>query len=1020
KINMRDERNMKNTRKIILATALVTVLILVSAVNATDDIDNGIDNTISEKTSTQASPIVKKETTTNNSMEDKKVKEKEIQENKTDKSTKQDPVTIDGVTYSNVIENQVFDCEENLIQIEITENTFINNCIFTDDDWGRAYLENYATCYINNTKIQSDYNPISIANLETTSKMIINNSIICGLTNDGELFIYNSTLNGYESYKGDLCLYGISKTVIDELTILGPDFRVENTTYTKGTIYTNNTQVISKFEELNIPGITIVSGDGNDEENNITIENQTITEPNTNDKNTTYINCSLNSKITNYANLTLLNCTLNTTIVNKGILIIDDNCILGEGLILDNDDGEIITNDSYRLIPYMPKLKGNYTFENMIITDKIINNGNLSFINCSFSNNNMITSFSKSDGFLIENNGNMSMIGCVVENNVFNTSESQQYLWNHPICGAVANNGNLIINNCTFRNNSVGYAMITDKEEQYHYDYGVSVGDASCIYNNGGNLSINDTIFENNYAGKDAGAILSTNNYTSSHTLNSEANLYINNTRFINNTATGSGGAISIGSGEQSESIPGGECEIENCEFTDNKVLISINGGNHYGGAIKTRDATVTIHTTTFNDNTITAQSQSWGSNIGTTIGSTNRANYNITLDQCTFNTNNTGTISIDNQGTLSLTSNTINSISIKSPKIIAYNNTLNNSYINIDNNIFGQALAQIYNNTIANQSGITISNLNATNRSIHDNTYLNAGINDELTLNIPNNIYTDEPITITGQYTINNPEYYDADILEQNKFNIYINEELVETIDELEFTITPTDSNMILTVQPTISQTRRSEFLQSSTLNITLDDITATIGETTQLTAQITLITDDTPMEVNTGRVYFKVNGKILRDTDTGRILYADVTDNTATMDYLVPKTWNEETEVTAIFTGNDDLPQKTSNTVNPTITTPETSETEFTVADTTATAGSEVTITVTTKNLNDGKVVLKVNGKTVKTTDGKLYAKVIGDTTTFTYTVPKTYKAGYYDIKAVYTYGANKLGSEGKLIIE
>ncbi|RAP43807.1 MAG: hypothetical protein BZ136_09345 [Methanosphaera sp. rholeuAM74] len=191
---------------------------------------------------------------------------------------------------------------------------------------------------------------------------------------------------------------------------------------------------------------------------------------------------------------------------------------------------------------------------------------------------------------------------------------------------------------------------------------------------------------------------------------------------------------------------------------------------------------------------------------------------------------------------------------------------------------------------------------------------------------------------------------------------------------------------------------------------------MTATIGETTVLTATITT-SEET--EVNTGRVYFKVNGKILRDTDTGRILYADVTDGTATLDYQVPKTWNEETTIEAVFSGNDELPQVTSNTVNPTIATPETHEAEFAVADVTDTAGSEVTITVTTKNLDDGKVVLKVNGKTVKVDDGKLYAKVTGDLVIFTYTVPKTLKAGDYVIKVVYTSGATKLGVEGRLVV-
>jgi len=204
------------------------------------------------------------------------------------------------------------------------------------------------------------------------------------------------------------------------------------------------------------------------------------------------------------------------------------------------------------------------------------------------------------------------------------------------------------------------------------------------------------------------------------------------------------------------------------------------------------------------------------------------------------------------------------------------------------------------------------------------------------------------------------------------------------------------------------------------TTINFALDDITATIGETTQLTAHITATTNGEYMEINPGRIYFKVNGKILRDTTTGRILYADVSDNTATLDYSVPKTWNIDTEIEAVYTGNDELPQRTTNTVNPTITVPETSQPEFTVSDATATAGDEITITVDTKNMDNGKVVLKVNGKTVKAGDGKLYAKDEGDTITFTYAVPKTLKAGEYVIKAVYTSGTTKLEADAELNVE
>ena len=67
-----------------------------------------------------------------------------------------------------------------------------------------------------------------------------------------------------------------------------------------------------------------------------------------------------------------------------------------------------------------------------------------------------------------------------------------------------------------------------------------------------------------------------------------------------------------------------------------------------------------------------------------------------------------------------------------------------------------------------------------------------------------------------------------------------------------------------------------------------------------------------------------------------------------------------------------------------------------------------------VTTKNLDSEKVVLKVNGKMVKADDSKLYAKVTGDATTFTYIVSKISKAGDYVIKVVYMFGATKLEVE------
>ena len=71
-------------------------------------------------------------------------------------------------------------------------------------------------------------------------------------------------------------------------------------------------------------------------------------------------------------------------------------------------------------------------------------------------------------------------------------------------------------------------------------------------------------------------------------------------------------------------------------------------------------------------------------------------------------------------------------------------------------------------------------------------------------------------------------------------------------------------------------------------------------------------------------------------------------------------------------------------------------------------------------TKNLDNGKVVLKVNDKTVKADDDKLYTKTTGDSLSHTYTLPKTSQHGDYVIKAVYTSGGTKLESDAVLKVE
>ena len=71
----------------------------------------------------------------------------------------------------------------------------------------------------------------------------------------------------------------------------------------------------------------------------------------------------------------------------------------------------------------------------------------------------------------------------------------------------------------------------------------------------------------------------------------------------------------------------------------------------------------------------------------------------------------------------------------------------------------------------------------------------------------------------------------------------------------------------------------------------LTVDPITATVGETITLTARITS-GDDTLTDINKGKITFKVNGKTLKD-ERGKVIYVKVVNGTARIEnYLVPWT--------------------------------------------------------------------------------------------------------------------------------
>lgn len=198
----------------------------------------------------------------------------------------------------------------------------------------------------------------------------------------------------------------------------------------------------------------------------------------------------------------------------------------------------------------------------------------------------------------------------------------------------------------------------------------------------------------------------------------------------------------------------------------------------------------------------------------------------------------------------------------------------------------------------------------------------------------------------------------------------------------------------------------------------IEVEPLTIEYGSTTTVTAIIT--TDDNKI-INTGRVAFRVNGKVLRDGDN-KVIYVDVTDGKAILeDFTVTSEQNGTIE--AIYSSKIKY-NVSSVKSNYTVVTSGANTPELILDNITTGRASTINFKVKVENVDDlnaGKVLVKINGKIVKDTNtNKLYVKVTDGVANFEYTLPKTLTSGNYTIRAVYTEGINELTAESTLTIE
>jgi hypothetical protein len=236
--------------------------------------------------------------------------------------------------------------------------------------------------------------------------------------------------------------------------------------------------------------------------------------------------------------------------------------------------------------------------------------------------------------------------------------------------------------------------------------------------------------------------------------------------------------------------------------------------------------------------------------------------------------------------------------------------------------------------------------------------------------------------------------------------------DEIVETVTEEDGTFTASIKTVADVTDVTISAPLSyngkpaTETISIKTVKpntqITIETINLTAGNVATIKATVTASDDST---VTNGKVTFKVNGKTLKD-ENGKVIYAKVTDGVATAEYLVPTDMNgKDLNITAIYSGSSKFNKSTESIVESVAK----AEPTLTVANVTASAGQTINLTATItdgdKQINTGKIVFKINGKTVKDENGKvIYAKVVNGQVSVEYTLPADMKSKDYNITATF----------------
>ena len=629
-----------------------------------------------------------------------------------------------------------------------------------------------------------------------------------------------------------------------------------------------------------------------------------------------------------------------------------------------------ITPENYESYIFNNELIGVDEDTNIIFKGDFINKGQISITtpgiiingeNATFTN----TSFELDD------------VNITIKNMKINNTDTTEYTIKS------AGNNNKIINNTIYTYNTNGKTaaiantggsnilISNNTVKVYGPALTITYGSGTSIANTQGILSVGG---ENN--------IISKNNVKVYNSTNPDDNLYStiegitapgksNNILIINNNVTVTGGRFNYGINTLDR--------VNNTIIKDNNIHVT---GHRYVNGIqmgnKATNCTITGNNITgicYNTTTFTDDNEPLAYGIITTSMGGGRTN-NITI------TNNN----------IQLNSSVIYGMEIYQTSNTTINN---NTILGNGNYTMGIGLAHSEDNTIINNEMILYGNSNIKiNDIVEEIRPANTGI--QIQQNSHNTQIDNNTIIIKdiGQHdlTINTENSIKNTTITNNKLT----------------TSTKTGTRTINTNYDTYLENNTRAIINTK---IVLETINAQVGDTINLKAHVYDIYGN---PINTGRVVFKINGKTIKDAN-GNIIYATVKDGIATIEnYTVPANWFKiKSEISAVYGGTSTYKQTRTNNTIPMNITKKTATMTMTTNTTTAKPGQTIKITVkiTEKdaNVNEGRVLFKVNGKTMRDNEGYIiYHEVKDGLVTITYTIPENARAQDYTFTCVY---GNKL---------